>query len=418
MINKTIIGAIVVHAEKRQELLNRLTPDDFTDGLAKIIFEKFQKRYAEFSEADIAAIINDFPQEEKSYTLLAAQEAPLKTAVDDTINLFLVSSANQRMNKRLSDLSLLGNGTIAAARAIVDEAEREIEKINPKNAAEKYLADFYTPAERIATGFADLDKMLNGGFVKKTICGIGARPSTGKTTFVLNIALNNPDLKTLFFSLEMSTTMLYDRMFANLADIPYPRINQRQDITKQEYELIQELMKLYSNFTILDDTSSIEDIIAEIYKNKPELVIIDFMQIITSKSKFADNRLRIDYISQMLKFTAKRCNCVIVVLSQLTRAAKDAPTMSALKESGGLEQDCDYVMLLHRPYVNDKANKENDPRNTQLILDKNKFGDNGIINYDFNGAKQRFTELGKEEEEYTRPINVKTNEEAIEDLEF
>lgn len=418
MINKTIIGAIVVHSARRQELINRLSVDDFTDVTAKSTFEKIKKQYDNFPNADIAAVINELPDEEKTYALLAAHEAPIESAVDDTVNMFLISSANKKLNNKLAELTLLGNATISEIRSLVEDAERKINQTAIINTAEQYLTNFYTPVECIKTGFPVLDIFLNGGLQKKTVAGLGARPSTGKTTFALNIALNNPDLKILFFSLEMSAAMLYDRMFANLVDIPYPRIHKRKDVTPDEFNQIQSLMDKYKNLKIVDDVNSIENIVAEIYRYQPDLVIIDFMQIITSKTKFVDNRLRIDYISQILKFTAKKCDCAMLVLSQLTRAAKDAPTMSALKESGGLEQDSDYVLLLHRPYVNDKNNHENDPRDTQLILDKNKFGDNGVIKFDFDGLKQRFVEIGKEEKEYTRPINVKTNEEAIEDLEF
>ena len=127
---------------------------------------------------------------------------------------------------------------------------------------------------------------------------------------------------------------------------------------KVAIESVKAVINTYKNLTVIDDISHVEKISELIYAEKPELVIIDFVQIITSKNKFPDNRQRIDYISQMLKSTAKATGACIMTLSQLTRAGKDKPTMSDLKESGGLEQDSDYVILLHRPYVNDKSNKE------------------------------------------------------------
>jgi replicative DNA helicase len=140
------------------------------------------------------------------------------------------------------------------------------------------------------------------------------------------------------------------------------------------------------------------------------------VQIISAQKKFVDNRQRIDYISQALKKCAKETKCSFVVLSQITRAGKDAPSMSDLKESGGLEQDSDYIILLHRPYVNDKESGKARPSETKIILDKNKFGNTGVINYNFNGMFQRFTELEEDDtQRISKPINTVT---SADDLPF
>ena len=104
-------------------------------------------------------------------------------------------------------------------------------------------------------------------------------------------------------------------------------------------------------------------------------------------------------------------------MSQVTRGGKDEPTMSDLKESGGLEQDSDYVILLHRPYVQDKESGKTRPSETKLKLDKNKFGNTGIIYYNFNGMFQRFSEVSDENEteRIARPISTIT---AADDLPF
>ena len=116
------------------------------------------------------------------------------------------------------------------------------------------------------------------------------------------------------------------------------------------------------------------------------------MQIITSLKHHENVRTKIDYISSELKRTAKKTNTCIILLSQLTRNNKEAPTMSDLKESGGLEQDGDYIALLHRPYVLNKSDSSILPTMAQLLLDKNKFGRTGVIDLYFDGSIQRFTE--------------------------
>lgn len=172
-------------------------------------------------------------------------------------------------------------------------------------------------------------------------------------------------------------------------------------------ELCEQIETTFSNFGVdmkLCRIVMVQTITDMIYSEKPEIVIIDFIQIVTSSRKFVDNRQRIDYISQLLKQAAKATGCCIITLSQLTRAGKDRPTMSDLKESGGLEQDSDYVILLYRPYVNDKSGSEADPKDTTVTLDKNKFGSTREFKYEFDGRKQRFTELSDSINEIKRPV--------------
>ena len=154
------------------------------------------------------------------------------------------------------------------------------------------------------------------------------------------------------------------------------------------------LGKSKEKFFVLDDVYNVEQMCNVLMEQKPDLAVIDFMQIISTTSKFVETRHKIDYISALLKRTAKNTGTVIMVLSQLSRAGKDSPTMSDLKESGGLEQDGDYIALLHRPYVL-KKDIETPPGCTELLLDKNKFGATGKINMFFDLVHQRFSEVDR-----------------------
>ena len=202
--------------------------------------------------------------------------------------------------------------------------------------------------------------------------------------------------------------MIYDRLVSGIADVEYHLAFRH----RLPIETVRAVVEQYPQLAIVDNVADVETIVEMIYTERPEMVIIDFVQIITSNRRFVDNRQRIDYISQAFKQAAKATGCCIITLSQLTRAGKDKPTMSDLKESGGLEQDCDYVILLHRPYVNDKSDEKNRPEDTTVILDKNKFGNTGELKFDFNGRRQWFTEEGAEE--VARPAKVT----AEDDLPF
>ena len=252
--------------------------------------------------------------------------------------------------------------------------------------------------------------MLNGGVIRGTVGTIGARPSVGKTTFAVNIAENNPDKKVLFFSLEMSCRMVYDKLVASVGNIDYKNaVN--HDVG---FDTVKAVLHKYKNFIVVDNVTTAEEMTEIIRRIKPDIVFIDYIQIVYTKKQYDVIRQRIDYISQLLKRTAKQMNCCIICLSQLARSAKEEPTMSALKESGGLEQDSDYIILLKRPYVLDKSNKDILPSDTTVKVDKNKFGSTGEIKYYFEGKYQRFTE----NEEPIGHIKKNDNEDTLEDLPF
>lgn len=156
------------------------------------------------------------------------------------------------------------------------------------------------------------------------------------------------------FSLEMTIRMVFDKLVSNICNIHY-NIAQSHKLTNKQYELVKTAVESLQTLNVYDDIYTVEDIVANIYRNKPDVVCIDYIQIIRSKKDFKDPRTRIDYISQTLKQCAKDTGCVILMLAQVNRLGKDMPRMSDLKESGGLEQDSDYVLLIHRPYVVDKT---------------------------------------------------------------
>ena len=143
---------------------------------------------------------------------------------------------------------------------------------------------------------------------------------------------------------------------------------------------------------MIDDMYYCEEICRAIGDLQPDYVVIDFIHCVRAIKKCENRRSEVDYISQSFKICAKNNNCHIILLSQLHRSDKEKnrpPRMSDLKESGGLEQDGDYIIMIHRPYIFDKTS---DPTETYILLDKNKYGDCGQLQFKFWGQFQRFVE--------------------------
>lgn len=385
-----IIGtAVLAEQEEREQIFRRVEPEFFEDSSLGETFRTIRDAYLSNPQADGLSYFAALDLERRR-EIVAAMDTLISPTVaserlPDTLNAFFAAYKTREIRRRLGELSL-GTPTAADVLKLADDvknfsAERE-------NTAQKYIDDYATPVRRIPTGFPKIDELLDGGFICGTLSTVGARPSTGKTTFAINIAARDPSLKTLFVSIEMSARMIYDRLISDKADVKYG------DCIEHNVALatVRRVLGEYGNLTIVDDVSDVEDIVALIHELKPDLVAVDYIQIVTSKKPFENNRQRIDYISRSLKAAAKQTGAHIVSLSQITRAGKDRPTMSDLKESGGLEQDSDYIILLHRGYVTDKSGFAADPGATTMTVDKNKFGSTGEIEMHFDGKHQRFEE--------------------------
>lgn len=386
---RLIVDCFTLEAEQgRNKIFRMIRPEYFSEQFNQDTYAVLLKAY----EADKRAPGNEYfkkiDERLKGIWLdLAEETTPRFEAMhlDDYIRIFL-SSYSERKVKSLVDSLSMGGITEEELQELVEQI-KQMNTVEVDN-AQKYLDEYNKPVKRIKTGFNRLDKKLSGGFVAGTVTTIGARPSTGKTTFAINISTADPERKVLFVSLEMTAGMIYDRIVADKGDADYSKCVAH----KVDTDKIQTVIDGLKNLKVVDDLTTVEDIRDLIYAETPDLIVIDYMQIVNTKVVFDNSRQRIDYISRTLKATAKETGTQIIALSQITRTGKEKPTMSDLKESGGLEQDSDYIILLHRDYVNDKSNAAADSKETIVTLDKNKFGSCGEFEMDFDGAKQRFTE--------------------------
>lgn len=384
----------------------------FTTNIGRQLFQKFSKIFEKNPNGDYSVYLSALEKEEQTILITVMQSVISQTVdelrVDSVLENLKEAAISDRMKKQVSELFIANDYTADDLRQIVNETEKADFSVDP---IQKYLDEYAKPTERIKTGFKILDDMLNGGMIRGTVGTIGARPSVGKTTFAVNIAENNPDKIILFFSLEMSCRMVYDKLVASVGNIDYKNAT-NHDVG---FDTVKAVLDKYKNFIVVDNVTTTEEMTEIIRRVKPDIVFIDYIQIVYTKKQYDVIRQRIDYISQLLKRTAKQINCCIVCLSQLARSAKEEPTMSALKESGGLEQDSDYIILLKRPYVLDKSNKDILPSDTTVKVDKNKFGSTGEIKFYFEGKYQRFTE---NEEPMGHIKKSDENEDTLEDLPF
>lgn len=412
---RIISSALILEQQFRDKIFSEISEADFDCSIAKEIFKKIFDVYSKFPNADSLAFLENLNSDQLNVVAEIVQDYPspiiAANQLDDSLKALKEFSLNRKIKSAVDELSFnpeISTGDIKSLAEYVDG----LTKKRNFDSADKYIDEYLKETVLLPTSFEKLDDLLNGGFIQGTLISIGARPSTGKTTFAINIATNNPKQKVLFFSLEMSSRMIYDRIISNKTDTSYLLCGKH----KIAPETAAAVVKRFNNLTIIDDVFYAEEIAEIINAEKPDLVVVDYMQIVNSKKRFVDNRQRIDYISQLFKKTAKRTEACVIALSQITRGGKDKPTMSDLKESGGLEQDSDYVVLLYREYVNNKSDPSIDKSKTIVTLDKNKFGITGEFELSFDGTRQRFT--SKSNEEIQRPKANREEVTAKDDLPF
>ncbi len=260
----------------------------------------------------------------------------------------------------------------------------------------------------VPTGFVDLDEMTSG-LQPSDLVLVAARPSMGKTSFVLNIAQHvgtSTDMTVGFFSLEMSKEQLFMRMLTSEARIDAHRFRTGYLGEKDYGRLSHALGTLAEAKVFIDDTASIGvlEMRAKARRLKAEhglhLLIIDYIQLMQGRGRFESRQAEIASISRSLKGLAKELNVPIVALSQLSRAsetrADHRPQLSDLRESGALEQDADVVMFIYREeqYRDADGNAKQDAEGTaEIIIGKQRNGPVGTAKLAFIKEHTRFENL-------------------------
>jgi replicative DNA helicase len=332
--------------------------------------------------------------------------------------------------------------------AILDKAEDIILKVIKK----RRTSDFMTIAEAakvvyeqiegyvgnksdltgLNTGYPNLNKATLG-FQKGDLMILAARPSVGKSSYAINLALNianmNKDKHIALFSLEMSIEQLMMRIFSYQANLELSNIRSGH-LASDELLLLsiakQDLSRLNLHF---DESSStnIADIRSKCRQLKQaeqlDFVIIDYLQLITLSDSRGNRQEEVSKISRQLKTLARELDVPILALSQLSRGIETRddkrPVLADLRESGSIEQDADLVMFLYRRSdVEDnssdeeqgEASKKEEKAYQEVVLSiaKNRQGPIDYIDYHFYGAYSRFSEQKEK-----KPIIIKKRSRSV-----
>ncbi|MFW6600415.1 replicative DNA helicase [Propionibacteriaceae bacterium Y2011] len=325
--------------------------------------------------------------------------------------------------RRLVDASVkiaqLGYGAQGDVDEIVDAAQAEVYSVTDRRASEDYrplsalMESTLDEIEAIEgngglmagvpTGFVELDELTNGLHGGQMII-VAARPAMGKSTLGLDFAraasIKN-GLCSVIFSLEMGQTEITMRLLAAEADIPLNHIRKGQ-MTEDDWTKMSRKMGEVSEAPLFIDDSpnlTMMEIRAKARRLKQRhdlrLVIIDYMQLMTSGKKVESRQLEVSEFSRQIKLLAKEIDVPVVAISQLNRGPEQRtdkkPMVADLRESGSLEQDADMIILLHREDYYDKES----PRlgEADLMVAKHRNGPTRDIPVVFQGHYSRFRDM-------------------------
>ena len=321
--------------------------------------------------------------EEIANTCYAGKE-PLETILEDT-------------EKRVFELVQKRNaGDFVPIREVVMNAMNKIEAASRNKGV----------VTGIPTGFIDLD-YRTAGMQPSDLILVAARPSMGKTAFVLNIAQYmafKQNQTVAIFSLEMSKEQLVNRLFSLESKVDSQHIR-TGNLSDSEWEkLIESAGIIGKSNLIIDDTPgiSIPELRSKCRKYKLEhdlrVIIIDYLQLMSGSGRGSDSRQQeISEISRSLKALARELNVPVLALSQLSRAVEQRPDhrpmLSDLRESGAIEQDADVVMFIYR---DDYYNKDSEQKGVaEIIIAKQRNGPIGTVNLAWLPDYTKFANIQK-----------------------
>jgi len=424
---QSVIGSMLLDRDAIMTVAEMLTREDFYNPMYGLLFEIITGLFNEGKPADILTVQNrlkekDAPPEAyelKYFTELigsvptsanvryyaeivknhALKRKTIKVTEGIANDCYLGKKDTNEIladtEKQIFDLiQRRGSGDTEDIRSIVIRAIESIENASKNRGA----------VTGIATGFYDLD-YKTAGLQRTDLILIAARPSMGKTAFVLNIAeyvALKSQVPTAIFSLEMSRTQLVNRILAMNSKVDSQAIR-TGDLKDDDWTKLMESAKLTGvSPLIIDDTPgiSIQELRSKCRKFKLEknlgLIIIDYLQLMSAGRRSESRQQEISEISRSLKALAREINCPVIALSQLSRDVEKRddkrPILSDLRESGAIEQDADVVMFIYRDEYYTKEKCE-EPGVSEIIIAKQRNGPTGTVKLAWLGKYTKFANL-------------------------
>jgi len=423
---QAVIGSMIMDRDALLTASELLQGEDFYIQQYGILFDAMVELLHEGKPAELVTILNKLKEKGVSPEICGMEFIrDVTDAVSTSANIKYYADivAEKALSRKLIKITEGIANTCYTDKeqmdTILEETEKQVFNIVQKRNAGEYedmrqvvlrtLKNIEAAAKSqgritgIATGFRDLDYKLSG-LQKQALIVLAARPAMGKTAFVLNMAeyiSMHSKVPTVIFSLEMGKESLVNRLLAMNSRVDSQSIL-TGDLKDSEWaDLMESARNIGESSLIIDDTPgiSLSEMRSKCRKLKLEkglgLIIIDYLQLMTTTGRVESRQQEISNISRSLKGLARELDVPVIALSQLSRAVEQRPDkrpmMSDLRESGAIEQDADVVMFIYRDEYYNPDTEE--PGITEIIIGKHRAGPTGTIKLKWMGDIQKFGNL-------------------------
>ena len=428
---KSVIGSMLMSRDAVIAAAEILNKEDFYEQQYGVLFEAMKELNDEGHPVDVITLKNrleakGLPQEFTSLDYVRELLSSVPTSANVRYYAEIVSEKAQlrrliRAAEEIAGDCYVGKDETAS---IMDKAEKNIFSVVQQRSGDNFVPirevvlDALTAIENaskakgsvtgLATGYPDLDYKTSG-FQNSDLILVAARPSMGKTAFVLNIAADmafRKNIPAAIFSLEMSKGQLMNRLFALESRVNSQNIRTGHLSDEEWAKLVEGAGVISHSNLIIDDTPGInlQQFRSKARKYKLDadigIIFIDYLQLMAGSGKSGDNRQQeISDISRALKSLARELNIPIVALSQLNRGVEQRedhrPMLSDLRESGAIEQDADVVMFIYR---DDYYHRDSEEKGiAEIIIAKQRNGPIGTVKLAWLPEYTRFASLRKDD---------------------
>lgn len=424
-----VLGSLMLDKDAVIKVADILTPGDFYKPAHTKIYEAIIKLYEKHQPIDILSVTTRLKEDS------ALGDVGGSTYLTELINAVPSAFHIQHYATIVKEKNVLRDLVSASAaiaeqafspgkdvEQMLDEIEQRIFSISQRSITQRFtpikdeLHAAYERIERlhrgdgalrgIKTGFGKIDSLLSG-LQKSDLIVVGARPSLGKTSLVLDMARYAAikEQKTVgIFSLEMSRDQVIDRLVAAEAGVPLWKLRTGRLSDDTDFELIQAALDSLSRAPIFIDDSPSPNILQMRSMARRlqvdhdlSLLVVDYLQLIQPRTSSENMVQQITEISRGLKGLARELNIPVLAVSQLSRAVDQrevkVPRLSDLRESGSIEQDSDVVLFIYRK-DRDKVSVSPDEENTaEIIIAKHRNGPLGTVKLKFDAERVMFMNI-------------------------
>lgn len=428
-----LLGSLLIDKEAIWRVVDIMEAKDFYKGTHRTIYEAVLELVARREAIDVLSVTNRLKEKNQldeiggtAYLTSIVNTVPTASNASYYARLVHRKRIHRDLIEASHRIAELGYKEEENIETLLDDAEKTIFSVAQSSLAQEFLPvsrsldEAWQRIEKlhagdgalrgVSTGFPSLDNLL-AGLQRSDLIILASRPSLGKTSLALDIAKNialKENLAVGFFSLEMSSEQVVDRLVANQAAVDMWRLRTGRLSDKGEdndFVRIRDAMETLSKIPLyIDDVASptVMQIRAMARRLQAEhgelgLVVVDYLQLIKGHEQSESRVQEVSEITRSLKALAKELNVPVLAISQLSRAVEmrsDAvPKLSDLRDSGTIEQDADVVMFIYRE---DKVRKNSERKNiADILIEKHRNGPTGKVELYFNEETVSFRSIAK-----------------------